>query len=47
MRGIPWEFVQRMVEADGAEVEHPLGNISHDPECYKIDRAADAAGERR
>ena len=29
--GIPWEFVQRMVEADGAEVEHPLGNISHDP----------------
>lgn len=34
--GIPWEFVQRMVEADGAEVEHPLGNISHDPECYKL-----------
>ena len=25
-----------MVEADGAEVEHPLGNISHDPECYKL-----------
>ena len=34
--GLPWEFVQRMVEADGAEVEHPLGNISHDPECYKL-----------
>ena len=34
--GIPWEFVQRMVEADGAEVEHPLGNISHDPEYHKI-----------
>lgn len=34
--GIPWEFVQRMVAADGAEIEHPLGNISHDPECYKL-----------
>lgn len=34
--GIPWEFVQRMVEADGARVEHPLGNVSHDPECYKL-----------
>lgn len=34
--GIPWEFVQRMVKADGAEVEHPLGNVSHDPEIYKL-----------
>lgn len=34
--GIPWEFVQRMVEADGAEIEHPLGNVSFDPEVYKI-----------
>lgn len=34
--GIPWEFVQRMVKADGAEIEHPLGNVSFDPEIYKI-----------
>lgn len=34
--GIPWEFVNRMVEMDGAEIEHPLGNISHDPEIYKL-----------
>lgn len=34
--GIPWEFVQRMVEADGAEIEHPLGNVSFAPEIYKI-----------
>ena len=34
--GIPWEFVQRMEAAGGAQVEKPLGNVAHDPEVYKI-----------
>lgn len=34
--GIPFEFVERLVDADGAELEHPLGNVSFDPEVYKI-----------
>ncbi len=34
--GIPWEFVQRMVEQGGAQVEKPLGNVAHDPEVYKL-----------
>ena len=34
--GIPWEFVQRMVDLGGAQVEKPLGNVAHDPEIYKL-----------
>lgn len=35
--GIPWEFVQRMVAADGAVVEMPLGNISYRTETFKLE----------
>ena len=34
--GMPWEFVQRMVDQGGAQVEEPLGNVAHDPEIYKL-----------
>lgn len=34
--GIPWEFVRRMEEIHGAQVEKPLGNVAHDPEIYKL-----------
>jgi len=34
--GIPWEFVQRMADQGGAQVEEPLGNVAHDPEIYKL-----------
>lgn len=34
--GIPWEFVRRMEALGGAQVEHPLGNVAHDPEIYKL-----------
>lgn len=34
--GIPWEFVSRLIEADGAVEEKPLGNISFSPEKYKL-----------
>lgn len=35
--GIPWEFVQRMAAAGGAEVEMPLGNISFRAESFKLE----------
>ncbi len=34
--GIAWEFVSRMEKAGGALVEYPRGNVSIDPEIYKI-----------
>lgn len=34
--GIPWEFVKRMEDMGGAQVEKPLGNVAHDPEVYKL-----------
>ncbi|MGN0195398.1 MAG: FAD-dependent oxidoreductase [Candidatus Cryptobacteroides sp.] len=34
--GIPWEFVGRLCEIGGAQVEHPLGNVAFDPEMYKL-----------
>ena len=34
--GVPWEFVQRMIDIGGAEEEKPLGNISFSPEKYKL-----------
>lgn len=35
--GIPWEFVQRLVKAGGAEIEYPLGNVSVNSEIYKLE----------
>lgn len=34
--GVPWEFVKRMEEANGAYLEMPLGNVSFQPEVYKL-----------
>lgn len=34
--GIPWEFVERLIEIDGAREEKPLGNITFSPEKYKL-----------
>lgn len=34
--GIPWEFVERLIEVEGAEEEKPLGNITFSPEKYKL-----------
>ena len=37
--GIPWEFVQRLRDMDGALIEQPLNNVAFDIELYKIGRA--------
>ncbi len=34
--GIPWEFIERLIEIDGAREEKPLGNITFSPEKYKL-----------
>ncbi len=34
--GIPWEFVERLMEIGGAEEEKPLGNVTFSPEKYKL-----------
>lgn len=34
--GIPWEFIERLIEIGGAEEEKPLGNITFSPEKYKL-----------
>lgn len=34
--GIPWEFVERLAEAGGAQVESPLANVAFEPEHYKL-----------
>lgn len=34
--GIPWEFVERMMELRGALDEKPTGNITFEPEIYKL-----------
>lgn len=34
--GIPWEFVQRLIDVGGAREERPLGNITFSPEKYKL-----------
>ena len=34
--GIPWEFVERLIEVGGAVEEKPLGNITFSPEKYKL-----------
>ncbi len=34
--GIPWEFIERMIEVEGAREEKPLGNVTFSPEKYKL-----------
>lgn len=34
--GIPWEFIERLIEIGGAKEENPLGNITFSPEKYKL-----------
>ncbi len=34
--GLPWKFVERLMEIDGAVEEKPLGNITFSPEKYKL-----------
>lgn len=34
--GIPWEFVNRLQDAGGAEIEEPLANVAFEPEHYKL-----------
>ena len=34
--GLPWQFVERLMEVGGAEEEKPLGNITFSPEKYKL-----------
>ncbi len=34
--GIPWEFVNRLKDFGGAEIESPLANVAFEPESYKL-----------
>lgn len=34
--GIPWEFIERLIEIGGAREEKPIGNITFAPEKYKL-----------
>ncbi len=34
--GLPWEFITRLKEAGGAEIESPLANVAFEPEHYKL-----------
>lgn len=34
--GIPWEFIERLIEVGGAKEEKPIGNITFSPEKYKL-----------
>ncbi len=34
--GLPWQFVERLIEVGGAREEKPLGNITFSPEKYKL-----------
>lgn len=34
--GIPWEFIERLIDIDGAREEKPIGNITFSPEKYKL-----------
>ncbi len=34
--GLPWEFIERLIEIGGAREEKPLGNITFSPEKYKL-----------
>ena len=34
--GIPWEFIERLMDVGGAREEKPIGNITFSPEKYKL-----------
>ncbi|WP_234573613.1 FAD-dependent oxidoreductase [Rhodohalobacter sp. 614A] len=34
--GIPWEFIERLIDIEGAREEKPSGNITFSPEKYKL-----------
>ena len=34
--GIPWEFINNLKDAGGAEIESPLANVAFEPEHYKL-----------
>jgi hypothetical protein len=34
--GLPWDFVKLLEAMGGAEIEYPIGNISFNPETYKL-----------
>lgn len=34
--GIPWEFINRLKDSGGAEIESPLANVAFEPEHYKL-----------
>jgi hypothetical protein len=34
--GLPWEFVKTMEASGGAQIEYPRGNVSFNPEAYKL-----------
>lgn len=34
--GIPWEFVNKLKDFGGAEIETPLANVAFEPEHYKL-----------
>ena len=34
--GIPWEFINSLKDAGGAEIESPLANVAFEPEHYKL-----------
>jgi hypothetical protein len=34
--GLPWDFVKLMEAMKGVEIEYPIGNVSFNPETYKL-----------
>ena len=34
--GIPWEVMERLASAGGADLSYPIGNVPYDPETYKL-----------
>ena len=34
--GIPWEIMERLAAAGGADLTYPIGNVPYDPELYKL-----------
>lgn len=34
--GLPWKFVEKLAEMDGAELSYPNGNVPFDSELYKL-----------
>lgn len=36
IKGIPWEFMQKVAKLKGAVINDPSGNVAFDPEIYKL-----------